>query len=128
MFLQFKKYELLLTDGMTILKSLDDSKIIKSDEIGWVFNYGPPHDHNWNWGEVYLEHFHPTQLLSRLFKSIKTDSRCYLHVCVEPDCLLHKDTYCSCGGKLISRLYDGKVIVDLYDLAPSTSEHTILFH
>lgn len=119
MFLEFKKYYLRFSvSGIPSLVAKDDvNEVIGVSQIGMVFNYGPPHDHNWK--SVYLEEMHDNHL---------DGNDRIVHVCVESICDKHKGHYCGCHDIRKPILVRNKVIMDLYNLAPTTSEHTIIFY
>ena len=117
MFLEFKKFNIIDTNGVISLKN--DDMVIEGNQLGWVYNDGPPHDHNRSWRGAYLEDLHPDS-----FKG-KTD----VWVAVQEICPYHIGKDCSCrGGFIISPLlYKGKVIMDLYNLVEK-SDHGYYFH
>lgn len=124
MFLEFKKYGIrFINDEIVLVDLRDSNNIIPSSSIGWIFNYGPPHDHNYNFMEIYLEEFRSSFLGSMLSEGTNM-----VRVCVESDCVIHKGSYCPCNYVRVPLLHEGKVIVDIYGLATSKSVNTVLLY
>ncbi len=68
------------------------------NQLGFVYNEGPPHDRNWDWvNSRYLEELHPSILEDM-------DSNTEIRVLVEED------------GNFMK--FRGKVIIDTYFLLP----------
>jgi hypothetical protein len=72
------------------------------DQLGFVYNEGPPHDHNWNWVDSrYLEEMHPSTL-----EGMDSDSE--IRVLVEDDGNFSK--------------FRGKLIIDTYLMLSEKSQ------
>ena len=110
MFLEFKKFRIVLDWEATpilVLNSSNPNGIrIRLEDIGYVYNEGPPHDHNEHWRDVvYLEEFR-RDILENLTE---------VYVVVDEVCPSHIGEDCSCrsGFMLTPRLYKDKVVIDL---------------
>ncbi len=93
------------------------SKVIAtSDQFGWAYNEGPPHDHNYQWHGKYLESYIPTMLHNTIMNN------CKLNIIVEEICPhyggkhIGKDCSCKSGFILVPKLYEGKIIMDSYGI------------
>lgn len=95
--------------------------IATADQIGFAFNWGPPHAHNhdWKYDEdlkkyTYLEDYLP----SMLHRSVR--GGCKLRVVVEEVCPnyngahIGKDCSCKSGFIVRPKIRNGKVIMDTY--------------
>jgi len=89
--------------------------IATPDQIGWVYNEGPPHDHNYNWVDSrYLEQIH-----NRLFiNCVKNGFK--ITIAVDEECVVGGE---ECRGelRLIPMLHEGKAIIDGYGLLKKSS-------
>ena len=99
-----------------VFYEFDVLKIIATpDQIGWVYNEGPPHDHNYNWVDSrFLE-----SISNRLFiNCVKNNFK--ITIVVEEECITGGE---ECRGelKLIPQLHEGKVIIDGYGLLKKSS-------
>lgn len=71
-------------------------------QLGYVYNEGPPHDHNYDWvGSRYLEDIHPS-----IIEDMDSDSK--IRVLVEED------------GNFMK--FRGKVILDTYLMLSEESQ------
>ena len=99
------------------------SKVIATPEMfGWLYNEGPPHDHNYNWVDSrYLEEFHYTMLPNFVKKGFK------ITIAVEEQCMdkVSDSERCLTGVKLVPSLHDGKIIIDRYNLLRNSSSTVI---
>lgn len=113
----------VINESNDIFYESDCVKVIAKPEMfGWLYNEGPPHDHNYNWVDSrYLEVFHYTMLpyfVKKGFKvSIAMDEQCIDKISKLDECLT--------GSKLVPSLHDGKIIIDRYDLLRNSSTTTI---
>jgi len=95
-------------------------KVVSIGEFGWLYNEGPIHDNNYNFGDGrYLEEYLGTCLLRFI------DNNCKVSVVVTEVCLnfggihLNNDCECSGGFGFLPLLHKGKVIIDIYGLLKS---------
>ncbi len=72
------------------------------NNIGWIYNEGPPHDHNHDWNGKYLEEFLPHMLFGKKRISFLVDEN------KEPI------------------LYEDKIIIDLYKLVKDKNKFKVL--
>lgn len=89
--------------------------IAHPEQIGWVYNEGPPHDHNYNWVDSrYLEVMHPKTIVNCVKNEFK------ITIAVEEECITGGE---ECRGEtiLVPQLHDGKVIIDGYKLLKNSS-------
>lgn len=78
------------------VNSLSLNIIATPDMFGWLYNEGPPHDHNMRWIDSrYLEDYNESSLISIVRNNFK------MSIIVD--------------GNLL-KLHDGKIIIDRYDL------------
>jgi len=99
----------------------DVYKVIATPEqIGYVYNEGPPHDHNYNWVDSrYLEIMHPKTIIN----CVKNDFK--ITIAVEEKCVTGGE---ECRGELIlvPYMHENKVIIDSYKLLKNSSS-TIIY-
>jgi len=94
-------------ENLEIFIERDVMKVIAIPEMfGWLYNEGPPHDHNRYWGDSrYLEDY----IQSCLIKFVNNGFKVSIMIeDMEP------------------KLHDGKIIIDAYDLLRK-SEYTIIY-
>lgn|ERR1035437_812246 len=97
--------------------------VATSEQIGLTVNWGPPHDHNFDWRYdedrkeyAYLEAYIPT-ILHRAVKK-----GCKMRVVVEVICPhyggshIGKDCSCKSGFVIRPKLRDGRILMDGYGL------------
>jgi len=90
--------------------------IATPDQIGWVYNEGPPHDHNYNWVDSrFLETVH-----NKLFVNCVKDNL-KITIVVDEECSTGGDDECRGELSLVPHLHDGKVIIDGYGLLKNSS-------
>ena len=89
--------------------------IATPEQIGWVYNEGPPHDHNYNFVDSrFLEVIHPRVFIN----CVKDDFK--ITIVVDETCIPKSDE-CRGESMLIPHLHDGKVIIDGYGLLKKSS-------
>jgi hypothetical protein len=94
---------------------LDSMKVIaKPNDMGYVYNEGPPHDHNSIWNGAYVEDLHMQGFLDRVTFADTNE----IYLVVEEVCPSHigKDCSCKSGFIQVPVLYNGKVIMDSYGI------------
>ena len=89
----------------------DVMKVVATPEMfGWLYNEGPPHDHNRNWGDSrYLEDYIQSCLISSVKNSLK------MTVMVKEIAEFNH----------VPILHEGKIIIDAYNLLRKSSIVTI---
>lgn len=105
-------------DWVIVSESLDEflekdvlKVIALPTQIGWVYNEGPPHDHNYNWVDSrYLEVLHPNMVIEWVRDGMRVT------IVMEEICTNGKLSDCVGDYKLVASFYDGKVIIDGYNL------------
>ena len=99
-------------------------KIIATPNMfGWVYNEGPPHDHNYNWVDSrFLEQFHDSYLIKSVLNGFK------LSIVVEVECSNKVYNADDCIGELKIRplLHENRIILDSYNLLRNSSS-TIIY-
>ena len=84
--------------------------IATPEQIGWVYNEGPPHDHNYDFVDSrFLEVVHPRVFID----CVKNDFK--ITIVVDETCIPKSDD-CRGESMLIPYLHDGKVIIDGYGI------------
>ena len=109
MILEIRKFELRFIDGNPFIYD-GDVVLCGPSLFGYVYNQGPLHDHNRHWkGGMYLEDLAPSFFdgVNRKVGVVMT-ALCPIHI--------GKDCSCEIGLEVIPRTYEGKIILDLYDL------------
>lgn len=94
---------------------VDCKKVIaKPNSLGYVYNEGPPHDHNSIWNGAYVEDLHMQSFLDRVTFADTNE----IYLVVEEVCPSHvgKDCSCKSGFIQVPVLYNGKVIMDSYGI------------
>jgi hypothetical protein len=86
-------------------------KVVATPEMfGWLYNEGPPHDHNRNWGDSrYLEDYIQSCLISSVKNGLK------MTVMVKEIAEFNH----------VPILHEGKIIIDTYNLLRKSSIVTI---
>lgn len=106
----------VIDEHNNVYNERDVYKVIATPEqIGWVYNEGPPHDHNYNWVDSrFLEVLHPKLFINCVRDNFK------ITIVVEEECVTGGD---ECRGelRLTPQLHDGKVIIDGYNLLKKSS-------
>lgn len=96
--IEIKEFKVIFKEDVPFIIDENGQVVVGSSQIGWVFNEGPPHDHNRPWmyrGVVgYLEDLHFDHFVEGM---TATDGKVFL--VVE-------------GG--VPVMYDDKVVMDLY--------------
>ena len=103
-------------------------KVVATPEMfGWLYNEGPPHDHNRVWQDSrYLEDYIQSCLIVAVKNKLK------MSVIVHEVCPnyngahMGKDCSCKSGFVLGPKLHDGKIIIDTYNLLRKSSS-TIIY-
>lgn len=110
--LEIKKYKTLFdSNDKPYIIDEDGSIIATSSQIGFVYNEGPPHDHNRNWVDSrYLEDLYYPRFISEM-----KDMDGYVYLVVKQDEMGTRPTF-----------HHDMVIMDLYGLLKS--ESGILIH
>ena len=87
-------------------------------QIGWIYNEGPPHDHNRVWCDSrYLEDFHYDGFMKHIAKSHGKISLVVKEICPNYDgSHINKDCSCKTGFIHVPVLHHDKVIMDLYGI------------
>ena len=105
-----------LSNDLTFDFRLSDCKkvIAQFCDMGYVYNEGPPHDHNSIWNGAYLEDLHMQGFLDRVTFADTNE----IYLVVEEVCPSHvgKDCSCKSGFIQVPVLYNGKVIMDTYGI------------
>lgn len=110
--MEIKKYKTLFdTDGKPYIIDKDGGIVATSEQIGMVYNEGPPHDHNTKWGSKFLEDLYIPNFYEKMEKMGG-----YVYLIVHEICPLHIDCGCKSGFILVPMLFNGMVIMDLYGL------------
>jgi hypothetical protein len=109
--------EILLSDGSFVEEGFKKVVALPS-QIGWVYNEGPPHDHNRLWRDSrYLEDLHYDGFIEYIQKS---QGKIYLlvqEICPNYDgSHINKDCSCKSGFIQVPVLYHDKVIMDSYEI------------
>lgn len=110
-------------ESQEFFNEIDVMKVVATPEMfGWLYNEGPPHDHNMNWHDSrYLEDYIQSCLISSVKNNLK------MSVIVHEVCPnyngAHMDKDCSCksGFVLGPKLHNGKIIIDAYNLLRKSS-------
>ncbi len=96
------------------------------DMFGWLYNEGPPHDHNRYWGDSrFLEDYIQTCLVDAVKNGFK------MSIIVHEVCPHYNGSHigkdCSCKGGFIHgpKLHEGKIIIDTYNLLRKSSSTII---
>jgi hypothetical protein len=120
MALEIRKMDLRFSDGEPYLYH-DDILVAAPNVFGYVYNQGPPHDHNRDWKNgMYLEDLHPS-----FFDDV--DRKISVVVLVLCPTHIGKDCTCKVGLEVMPRTYDGKIILDLYDLVDNDGNNECFF-
>jgi hypothetical protein len=94
----------------SFIESSVEKVVVTPEMFGWLYNEGPPHDHNMNWGDSrYLEGY----IQSCLIPSVKNGFKMSVMV-TEISEFNH-----------IPTLHEGKIIIDAYNLLRKSSIVTI---
>ena len=112
--MEIKKYKTLFdSEDKPYIIDKDGSIVATSEQIGMVYNYGPPHDHNRNWGYGFLEDLYVPNFYDKIDKMGG-----YVYLVVHEACPSHigKDCNCKSGFMVVPSLFEGMVIMDLYGL------------
>lgn len=120
MALEIRKMDLVFTDGEPSLY-YNNEMVAAPSVFGYVYNQGPPHDHNRYWkGGMYLEDLAPS-----FFDGFNRK----VGVVVLELCPIHigKDCTCSTGLEIMPRTHEGKVILDLYGLISNDGNQECFF-
>jgi hypothetical protein len=122
MFLEVRKFELRFIDDLPYLYDDEDEIITLPDSFGYVYNKGPLHDHNFHWKDgVFLENL-PYDFYGGIDREVS--------VIVLEICPIHigKDCNCQSGLDVSPRLFNGKIILDLYDIINNNGEDDYYFN
>ena len=96
--IEIKEFKVIFKEDVPFIIDENGQVVVGSSQIGWVFNEGPPHDHNRPWmyrGVVgYLEDLHFDHFVEGM---TATDGKVFLVV---------EDG--------VPVMYDDKVVMDLY--------------
>lgn len=97
-----------------IFNEKDVLKVVATpDKFGWVYNEGPPHDHNYDWVDSrYLEVYRESILINCVNNDLK------IKVLVEAICEDRRSKLDDClsGMRLVPKLHNNKIIIDYYNL------------
>jgi hypothetical protein len=120
MSLEVRKMDLRFTDGEPYL--YHNGVLVASPSVfGYVYNEGPPHDHNHSWKNgMYLEDLHPL-----FFDGI--DKEVSVLVMVLCPTHLGKDCTCQVGLEVMLRTHEGKIILDSYGLISNYGNNDCFF-
>lgn len=121
MFLEVRKFDLRFIDDLPYLYD-EDEVIALPDSFGYVYNKGPLHDHNRNWTDGnFLENL-PYDFYGGVDRvvSVVVFEICPIH--------LGKDCNCQTGLDLSLRFYNGKIILDLYDIINNNGQDDYYFN
>ena len=114
----------VLNEFNEVFYETEVSKVIATPEMfGWLYNEGPPHDHNYDWVDSrFLEVYHQMMLPYFAQKGFKVT------IVVDEQCLdkVSNSERCLTGVKLVPSLHDGKIIIDRYDLLRH-SKSTVIY-
>lgn len=110
-------------NGINYLTGRVQKVVAGPSEIGWIYNEGPPHDHNRNWkyDDLDKKHLYVEDYLPSAIHSCVKDG-CKVTVIVEEICPHYNGKHigkdCSCRGGFIMapKIYEGKIIMDSYGL------------
>jgi hypothetical protein len=109
-------FKFIVQSDLSFEFNISDCKkvIAKPKEIGYVYNEGPPHDHNSIWCGAYLEDLHMQGFLDRVTFADMNE----IYLVVHEVCSSHRGRDCSCksGFTQVPVLYNGKVILDSYGI------------
>jgi hypothetical protein len=118
--LEIRKFELRFIDGAAFIYD-GDVVLCGPNLFGYVYNQGPPHDHNRYWkGNMYLEDLAPS-----FFDGVNRK----VGIVVLELCPIHigKDCTCKSGLEVMPRTHEGKIILDLYDLISNNGDTEYYF-
>lgn len=109
------KWVIRSNHGVNYLESEVYKVIATSNQFGWFYNEGPPHDRNYNWVDSrYLENYTNRCLKDVIRKGFK------MRVLVDDNCnsidRFINGCCCSTGFEYVPMLHSGKVIFDIYGL------------
>ncbi|TXG84688.1 MAG: hypothetical protein E6R13_02850 [Spirochaetes bacterium] len=127
--IEIKKFRTLFdsNDNPYIVDEQGDI-VATSEQIGFVYNEGPIHDHNRYWGDSrYLEDLYYPRFVDDMNE---LGGQVYLvvhEICPNYNgSHIGKDCSCKTGFKVIPKLHQGMVIMDLYGLLQK--EHGVYIH
>lgn len=117
--IEIKKFKVLFDSNINPYIVDDDNNVIATNEqIGFVYNEGPIHDHNRYWVDArFLEDLIYPKFVSDMLE-FGGDVYLVVHeICPNYDgAHIGKDCSCKSGFKIVPKLYQDKVIMDLYGL------------
>lgn len=117
--IEIKKFRTLFdSNDNPYIVDEDGSIVATSEQIGFVYNEGVTHDHNRYWGHSrFLEDLYYPKFVSGM-KELNGDVYLVVHeICPNYDgAHIGKDCSCKSGFKVVPKLHQDMVIMDLYGL------------